>query len=482
MSRLDASNSTSPAKPRAARTLTGWIVRLSFWVVLLTLIGGVLVMANGWRPPSTPVPTAAAPRPKKVAPPDPLAASARQAARSVVSIQTVGQGNTRNLGAGFVIEGDLIATNFHVVSSATQAQVRFADGRLFAVQGYAAALPQHDLAILRLEAPPNDLAPLPFATQSPAPASQVMAIGHPRGVEFAFVAGRVSQRVKTSQLSDDAQRFVQKLTGSSEELTWLQHTATLAEGNSGGPLIDDQGTVVGINTWISRETGANYALTSEALRALAASVTSQTRPLLELARPDVRAAAVVARLSAARVQTLFESAEAQRWLPASAADYRPFQELALAMMAAHLPQSFEGDATDEARIAELQTAVTRIEDALHAKTDFGAPDQITIVNEQAAAALRQPFAGVFCFAEVVRVVSGDHGQRGMLMQLVGDAQPLFVSLDGQLLEPQPGEIYALLGVNLRGEVVRYGDNPLKLTTAPVIVSRTLIPLAAPPGE
>jgi hypothetical protein len=53
---------------------------------------------------------------------------------------------------------------------------------------------------------------------------------------------------------------------------------------------------------------------------------------------------------------------------------------------------------------------------------------------------------------------------------------LFVPLEGQLLSPPPGKIYAVLGANLRGEVIRYGDNPLKLIAAPVLVSRTLVPI------
>jgi hypothetical protein len=437
-----------------------------------------MAISNGWRLwPTTAIPARANRSPKIKPAGDPLATAARQAARSVVSIQTVGQANTRILGAGFVVGDGLVVTNFHVLSSATEGQVRFSDGRVFAIAGYAAASPDRDLALLRLIDPPTDVVPLSLVGQDIEVASQVMAIGHPRGVEFAFVEGRISQRVKTAELPTDSQRFIRNLTGGNDALRWLQHTAALSEGNSGGPLIDDQGRVVGINTWINRQSNINYALDASYLAELLGEASDDTQPLETLARADVQASLVVSRLTAKRLQTLWDSAETMHWLPASKSDYRQLSELALAMTTAHLPQTFQGDKFDQARAAELQVAVTQMEEALKAKKPFGTPDQVTIVNEQAASMLATPHAGLFCFAEVERVVEGDNGRRAMIMQLIGTEQTFLVSLDGQFLTPQPKENYAVFGVNLNGEVVRYGDNPLKLKTAPVIISRTLIPIA-----
>jgi S1-C subfamily serine protease len=467
----------SEASPRAARTWTGFLVRSVFWLGVVSILGGALIAANGWPKfgirPAKVEPLPVEPRPKPAPNRDPLAAAARRAASSVVSIQTVGQGNTRNLGAGFVVEGNLIATNFHVMSSATEGQARFLDGRVFAIAGYAAADRTHDLALLRLEQPPHDVAMLALAESTPEVAEELIAIGHPKGVEFAVVPGRLVQRVKSSDLPEESQRFIRRL-ASAPELRWLRHSAALQEGNSGGPLVNARGEVVGINTWINRESGANYALPIAALRELLEDAGEETQSLASLARTDVQAAALVAQLTRQRVEQLYNQAEAQGWLPATTADYRPLQELSLAMVAAHLPQSFQGDASDQVRTVELQTAVTQIEKRLQQRKGFGSPEQMTIVNEQAAKALRQPHTGILCFAQVERVVSGDAGQRGMLLHLVGGDEPLFVSLDGKFLEPSPGEVYAIFGANLRGEVVRYGDNPLKLITAPVIVTRTLI--------
>lgn len=485
----------TPSTPvvRARRTFKGWLIRGAIFGASLLFAIGLIALSQGWQPWRAVVArrleikpknqTRTAPRP--IVRPgeelrDALAEAARQAARGVVAIQTVGQANSRNLGAGFVVSRDgLIATNFHVVSSATAAQVRLPDGRAFAVAGYAAVDQQRDLALLRLESPPEDLVALPlgdFATEI-KPAAAVMAIGHPRGVEFSIFDGRVSRFVLTRELDDDGQRFVRKLTNSSENLRWLQHTADLAEGNSGGPLIDVQGRVVGINTWINRGGGLNFALDIRYLRELLGKVDSEKLTSLEsLAKTDVQAAMIVARLSAEQTEKLFAAAEAMHWLPMDQLDYRVLSELAVAVVASHLPQNVAGDKFDGERLHALQTAVTRIEQKLAGKKPFGTPDQITIVNEQAALQVNEAHRGLFFFGEVERVVSGEKGQRAVIMHLIGTEQRLLLPLDGKFLDPQPGSVYAVLGVNLRGEVIRYGDNPLQLISAPVILSRTFIPV------
>lgn len=477
-----------PGKPRARRTLRGWLLRMGLSLTAILLAIGCAAWSVGWRPwrPALPEPVLRGEVAKvrstlnsQHAPRDLFADVARGAARGVVSIQTVGQANTRNLGAGFIVRRDgLVATNYHVVSSATEAQVRLPDGRSFAVSGYAAVSPEHDLAILKLAAPPEELAVLPladFATQA-KPASAVMAIGHPRGLEFSLFDGRVSRWVLTGDLDHDGQRFVKKLTGSSENLRWLQHTAALDEGNSGGPLIDPQGHVVGINTWIHRIGGLNYALDVRYLRELLSEVGEELTPLETLARSDVQAATLVSRLSSEHVDKLWSQVEAMQWLPVDELQYRAMSELSLAMVAAHLPESFQGDKRDAERWHQLQLAVTRIEEKLKARTKFGTPDQITIVNEQAEKIIGERHRGVFFFGEVERIVTGQQGQRGVLVKLIGSRQMVFFSLDGQFFDHTPGSVLAIFAVNLQGEVVRYGDNPLQLIAAPVLVSRTFLPV------
>jgi len=63
----------------------------------------------------------------------------------------------------------------------------------------------------------------------------------------------------------------------------------------------------------------------------------------------------------------------------------------------------------------------------------------------------------------------------MLVLLSGYDQKVFVPLNNIFLSPQPGAHYLIVGFN-NGQVVRFGENPLDLEVAPVVVSRTIVPL------
>jgi len=73
-------------------------------------------------------------------------------------------------------------------------------------------------------------------------------------------------------------------------------------------------------------------------------------------------------------------------------------------------------------------------------------------------------------------VEGDEGARGAIVKIAGDEQRLFLPLDRELSIPDAGLQCLVLGVNYDGHTVRYGDNPLRPITAPVIATRTILPL------
>ena len=62
----------------------------------------------------------------------------------------------------------------------------------------------------------------------------------------------------------------------------------------------------------------------------------------------------------------------------------------------------------------------------------------------------------------------------MLMQVAGQDQTIFIPLDGQIGNPPEGAHCLVFGVNYDGQVVRYGDNPLQLEVAPVIISEVVL--------
>jgi serine protease Do len=147
---------------------------------------------------------------------------------AIVSIRT-----PHSLGTGFVVRKDgWIATNFHVIAAGTQIVVALPDGREFQVVEILNANPQHDLALVRIEA--DNLPTLPLGdSDALRPGDPVVAIGHPLGLEDTVSNGLVSA---VREVGDD--------------FTILQISAPIAPGSSGGPIFNDKGEVVGIATLI----------------------------------------------------------------------------------------------------------------------------------------------------------------------------------------------------------------------------------------
>jgi peroxiredoxin len=161
------------------------------------------------------------------------------------------------LGSGFIIDrSGLVATNYHVVSSSAKAYVRFRDGKKVDVAGYRAYDPSRDLAILELSEPPKNLEVLKLAgPESPRQGSEVIAIGHPRGFKFTTTTGIVSGVYTTEELPDNVQYFLD----APDDNVWIQTTAVISHGSSGGPLLNSRGEVIGINTWITEGLSLGFA-------------------------------------------------------------------------------------------------------------------------------------------------------------------------------------------------------------------------------
>jgi len=168
----------------------------------------------------------------------------RPAVVKIVSLQRGWSGRMvqDKTGSGFIIspQGHVL-TNRHVVLGADQLMIQLADGRNFERLRVLGADPRSDVAILRIEGPfetPLPVAPLGDSDQL-AVGEWVLAIGAPFQLESSVSAGVVSATGRTRVLG---------LVGTSEE--FIQTDAALNPGNSGGPLVNLDGQVVGINTAI----------------------------------------------------------------------------------------------------------------------------------------------------------------------------------------------------------------------------------------
>ena len=153
---------------------------------------------------------------------------------SVLTLQVANSQGERFVGSAFFALDDGIAvTSWHVISDATNVTARLADNRFVAVRGLVDKDEKHDLALIRL-----DLADRPqvqLNTNTPPVGSRTYVIGAPKGFEFSITDGLLSQ--------------IQQVDGYDQ----FQVSCPISGGNSGGPLINDRGEVVGITSWTKRD-------------------------------------------------------------------------------------------------------------------------------------------------------------------------------------------------------------------------------------
>jgi S1-C subfamily serine protease len=183
-------------------------------------------------------------------------------------LRTSAGDDTAGLGSGFVVSGNgEIATNAHVVTSgegaairkASGVYVRFADGNQVSAQvkGFD---PFSDVALLKVDPAGLTLRPLPLGTTKDLRVgAPVAAIGSPFGEEQSLSVGVIS----------GLNRSIESLTGFATTGA-IQTDAAINHGNSGGPLLDGRGRVVGINAQIQTSTGdgtgVGFAVPSDVVR------------------------------------------------------------------------------------------------------------------------------------------------------------------------------------------------------------------------
>ena len=204
---------------------------------------------------------------------------AKAATKSVVEVDATTSGGDQSFpygnngsqsaeGTGFVYDtkGDIV-TNPHVVSGASSVKVKFSDGSTYTatVVGSDAAT---DIAVLHVNAPSSKLNPLTLADSSKVEVGDgVVAIGNPFGLDGTVTSGIVSAVGREISSPDDT-----PIAGA------IQTDAAINHGNSGGPLLDLRGQVIGITSQIQSEGGGNdgvgFAVPSSTVKSIAAQLIS----------------------------------------------------------------------------------------------------------------------------------------------------------------------------------------------------------------
>ena len=114
---------------------------------------------------------------------------------SAVAIETFdSRGEKLSRGSGFFVETDRIVTNRHVLEGAYRAEVHSSAGTVYPVKGVIAVDAEGDIALLKIDAPVNQIKPLPLDKTSPQEGESVVVIGNPLGLEGCVTTGSVPRR------------------------------------------------------------------------------------------------------------------------------------------------------------------------------------------------------------------------------------------------------------------------------------------------
>jgi S1-C subfamily serine protease len=207
----------------------------------------------------------------------------RNASRSVISIRAESRGYDvfsldvtrirRGEGSGFVWDRDgHIVTNFHVIEQGNAFRVTLADQSEWDAEVVGVA-PSKDLAVLKIDAPAEQLMPLARGQSADLVVGQkVLALGNPFGLDQTLTVGVLSALGR--ELSSRGGRVIHDV---------LQTDAAINPGNSGGPLLDSDGKVIGVNTAIytpsGYSVGVGFSIPVDTVSRLVPQLISHGRPI-----------------------------------------------------------------------------------------------------------------------------------------------------------------------------------------------------------
>lgn len=172
-----------------------------------------------------------------------------------------GENVPEGVGSGIVWDDrGHIVTNMHVIEHASAATIVLSDGSKWDARAVAID-PTRDLAVLKIDAPPGRLKPVPLGSSDDLKVGQnVFALGFPWGLDLTLTRGIISGRASKLTLQNGA-----------EVKNAIQTDASINPGNSGGPMLDSAGRLIGMNTAIYASnrgsSGVGFAIPVDTIRA-----------------------------------------------------------------------------------------------------------------------------------------------------------------------------------------------------------------------
>jgi S1-C subfamily serine protease len=312
-------------------------------------------------------------------------------------------------GTGFIIDKEKgwIATNHHVIEHALAAEAEFEHGAKFPIAGIVIADRRYDLAILKMADMPLTVNAMKInPIKPPGIPDEVYAIGAPSGF-FSTEKGNVTRILETADMQAKLRQEVRQRFQNDGNVHWVQHSATISKGNSGGPLVNDRGEVIGINTLVLNLSDLGtikLAVDVRHLRKLIESAPDTVTPFRDWqasrASPERKAVEPQPKGNPGlpqKIRQIAEAAAARNWTPESADQYKELQSLAKMITAAQLSRN-NTQVPEQVRAAVKEASQQVLEQlkSLNKATD----EQINAVNQFASTAINSPGVGAFFYATV----------------------------------------------------------------------------------
>ena len=378
-----------------------------------------------------------------------------------IAVLEVYSGNGPNekagVAAGFILSEGLV-TCWHNIKDAKKIEAVFPGDLRRDISALWSVDESSDLALLYVDLPIS-VPTLSLSRQTPPLQSNVVGIGHGNGFTFSALDGRVTGIFHTSELPNDMRAFLLEQLGPRADPLWIQHSVPIVTGFSGGPLLDEDGRVTGVNAWVDEHTKQGYSIAAEHIEQLINVAMHDPFTLDEYRRKRSQRAAIneFAKPSE-RLASILSEIAAQNYLGDGRRMYRDLQ-----LFAALLNRDrTAGNQTIEKMNEEFKSTLTAASRLFYAKTeDF--PSELNMYAEASLLRADEGFVWVGV-AEKVFKRAGESETAVLTDIKFTNRASCLIHLEDGVEPPELGKTYVFFGV-MTPQIVSFGENPLELRTA-----------------